>query len=150
RECDSRIEMGRLVWGLGATVTVWVLATLGLAQSKPEVRLTIDDVPLLRGRSTILTVHIDVPRNYFVPAETRGPVSGAWLQVLPPWPSPTLPTYPIPQTIRMSGSDAPILAYSGSLIVHVPIYVLPGMQGRNDVAVRFSHQLCDTRSCGRV
>jgi hypothetical protein len=95
----------------------------------------------------MVDVRVVIPENRFIPAETNASLAGAWLQLLEPWTTGQTPTYPIPNTIRLPGANMPILAYSGTVLVHMPVYVPPGIHGMNELVVRFGYELCDARSC---
>jgi hypothetical protein len=95
----------------------------------------------------VLAVTVQIPDGHFVPAETRGNLHGAWLQ-------PTdsalldreLPTWPIPNAVRLPGADIPILAYSGTIAVRAPLDVAPGVTD-DAVTLRFGYELCDAAAC---
>ena len=117
------------------------------AQIAP-VQLTIEPATLIRGRTAIVDISLQIPTGYFIPAETRGSLKGAWLQPDSPWLSRGFPTYPIPDSARLPGSDARVFAYSGKWTVRMPVDVPPGVTGPNELGVRFGYQLCDSRACG--
>src|SRR5437867_9498740 len=59
-----------------------------------------------------------------------------------------MPTYPIPNSVRLPASDTAVLAYSGKVIIRMPVEVPAGVQGPNELGIRFGYQLCDSRGCG--
>jgi hypothetical protein len=133
-------------WRMGLCVMFALfLAGMVAAQVSPAVQLTIEPTPS-RGGTAWFDVRLQIPQGYFVPAESRGALKGAWLQPLPPFFSRPLPTYPIPDTVALPGSDQPLLAYSGTLVVRVPVFV-GALKGIEELSVRFGYQLCDPRTC---
>jgi hypothetical protein len=131
----------------GVAVAV-AIAAAGLlqAQSTSRIQLTIEPAALVRGRTSIVTVRVQVPTGHFIPAETSGAVTGAWLQPSQGWISRELPTFPEPISVALPGSDQKVLAYSGTAQFHMPVWPL-GVSGPHDVSVRFGYQLCDSRAC---
>jgi hypothetical protein len=134
------------------TIAVAVSAIALSAQGPPaDVTLAIQPATLVRGRTAIVDVRVEIPVGHFVPAETRGPLKGAWLQPIDTWLlSRALPTYPIPDFVRLPGASVPVLAYSGTVTIRVPVEVAPGVAGQRALGVRFDYQLCDAASCGAV
>jgi hypothetical protein len=59
------------------------LAGMVAAQISPRVQVTIEPTPS-RGDTAWFDLQLQIPGGYFVPAETRGALKGAWLQPLPP------------------------------------------------------------------
>jgi hypothetical protein len=141
--------MSGLSWmwriGLCAVFAVF-LAGMVAAQISSRVELTIEPAPS-RGNTAWFDVRLRIPAGYFVPAESRGALKGAWLQPLTPWFSRQLPTYPIPSEVRLPGSDRPVLAYSGTVVVRMPVDA--GLTGVPEVRVRLGYELCDSRACSR-
>jgi hypothetical protein len=123
------------------------LANMVAAQVSPPVQLTIEPTPS-RGGTAWFDVRLQIPEGYFIPAESRGALKGAWLQPLPPFFSRQLPTYPIPGTVTLPGSGRPVLAYSGNLGVRMPVF-LGGLKGIDELSVRLGYQLCDSHTCSR-
>src|SRR5262245_33707473 len=119
------------------------------SQTAMQPRIMIEAGPVIRSQTAIVDVRVVIPKNRFIPAETKASLTGAWLQVLEPWPWITgqTPTYPIPDAIRLPAASMPILAYSGTVLVHMPVYVPAGIHGPNELVVRFGYELCDARSC---
>ena len=134
------------------TIVVAVSAIAALAQGPPDdVSVIIQPSTLVRGRTSIVDVRVDIPEGRYVPAETRGALKGAWLQPIESWLlSRALPTYPIPDFVRLPGSSMPVLAYSGTVTIRVPLDVAPGVTGRRELGIRFDYQLCDAASCVAV
>ena len=148
RECRAR-PAGRAVVG---TVALAV-AAIGVFAQRPtdDVTVVIQPSTLVRGRTSIVDVRVNIPDGHFVPAETRGALKGAWLQPTVTWLlSRSLPTYPIPDFVRLPGSSMPVLAYSGALTIRVPIDAAPGVTVREQFGIRFDYQLCDATSCAAV
>src|SRR5437773_7935660 len=136
------------VWRIVAAAVFAALASGVMPGQIAPVQLTIEPARLIRGRTAILDISLQIQEGYFVPAQTRGSLKGAWVQALPPWLSRTLPTYPIPNSVRLPASDTAVLAYSGKVIIRLPVEVPAGVQGLNELGIRFGYQLCDSRSCG--
>jgi hypothetical protein len=134
---------------IGCALLAVVAGVVSQAQISPKVDLAIEASNVFRGHTAIINVHVKVPDGYFVPAETHGSLKGSWLQVLPPWLT-DIPTYPIPNSVPLSGSDRPVLAYSGSFVIEVPLRVRYPDPGPNDLSLRFAHQLCDSHTCTAV
>jgi hypothetical protein len=89
-----------------------------------------------------------IPDGHFVPAETRGSLHGAWLQTTDDGLlDRDLPTWPIPDFIRLAGADVPVLAYSGTIVVLIALDVAPGITG-DAVGLRIGYELCDQTACG--
>jgi hypothetical protein len=133
------------------TIAVAVSAVAVLAQGRTDdITVVIQPSTLVRGHTSIVDVRVSIPDGHFVPAETRGAVKGAWLQPVETWLSRALPTYPIPDFVRLPGSSTPVLAYSGTITIRVPIEVPPGVTGRRRFGFRFDYQLCDAASCVAV
>src|SRR6059036_2688265 len=124
------------VWRIVAAAVFAALASGVMPGQIAPVQLTIEPARLIRGRTAILDISLQIPEGYFVPAETRGSLKGAWLQPLPPWISRELPTYPISDSVRLNGSDTSVLAYSRPFVVHMPVDVPPGLRGPNELSVR--------------
>jgi len=139
-----RVLVGALVAATGFLVLY--------AQTPAQVLLTVEPATLIAGRSAILNVRVQIPRGHFVPAETRGSLKGAWLKSLSSslWFSQRLPTYPVPDSVRLPGADTPVLVYSGEAIIRLPVEVAAGTERRADVSVRFGYQLCDSKACSDV
>ena len=131
--------MSGLSWmwriGLCAVFAVF-LAGMVAAQISSRVELTIEPAPS-RGNTAWFDVRLRIPAGYFVPAESRGALKGAWLQPLTPWFSRQLPTYPIPGTVALTGSDRPVLAYTGTLVVRLPVFV-GALKGEVSMTARVS------------
>jgi hypothetical protein len=128
-----------------------LISPLTAQDSAPMVRLTIEPAELTRGRTSIVTVRVEIPEGMFIPAETRGTLKGSWLQPVDSgFPSRELPTYPAPTLVALAGTNAPMLAYSGIMRIHLPVFAAPGMRGRRNFGVRFAHQLCDSVTCTSV
>ena len=125
------------------------IALIALVQAQPtsRIQLTIEPASLVRGRSSIVSIRVQVPDGYFIPAETSSTITGAWLQPESPSFSRELPTYPAPASITLPGSDQKVLAYSGTVDVHMPALIPPGVRGLGDFSVRFGYQLCDSLAC---
>src|SRR5262245_47338035 len=137
-------------WRIGLCLMLALsLAGMVAAQISPRVQLTIEPTPS-RGDTAWFDVRLQIPAGYFVPAETRGALKGAWLQPLAPWLSRKLPTYPIPDTVALPGSDRPILAYSGTLVVRMPVDALKGLNCTQELRVQLGYELCDSRACSRI
>ena len=134
---------------IGCALLPVIACVVSQAQVSPKVDLAIEASNAFRGHMAILKVHVKVPDGYFVPAETQGSLKGAWLQVLPPLLA-EIPTYPIPNSVPLSGSDRPVLAYSGSFVIEVPLRVRYPDPGPNDLSLRFAYQLCDSHMCTPV
>jgi hypothetical protein len=119
------------------------------SQTAMQPRIMIEAGPVIRTQTAMVDVRVVIPENRFIPAETKASLTGAWLQVLAPWPWITgqTPTYPIPNSIHLPATNMPILAYSGTVLVHMPVYVPAGIHGPNELVVRFGYELCDARSC---
>jgi hypothetical protein len=135
---------------IGILILTLLACTVIRAQVLPQIKLTIEQSQLIRGRTAIVDVRVQIPESYFVPAETHGSLQGAWLQAMPPWMSREMPTYPVPDAAVLPGSERAVLAYSGTFAIHLPVDVPEGVRGRNDFRVRFTHQLCDSRRCAAV
>src|SRR6266567_2398936 len=136
------------VWRVAGAAVFAALASGVMPAQIAPVQLTIEPARLIRGGTAILDISLQIQEGYFVPAQTRGSLKGAWVQALPPWLSRTLPTYPIPNSVRLPASDTAVLAYSGKVIIRLPVEVPAGVQGPNELGIRFGYQLCDSRSCG--
>ncbi len=92
-----------------------------------------------------------MPPGIYVPAESRGPFSGARLEVI----STSilnlqLPTYPTPTSRTLPGSRYPVLAYQGSIDIGLPLMAAPGLKGSQTLHVAFTYQSCDSKQCGPV
>jgi len=135
-------------WRVVGAAVFAALASGGMQAQTAPVQLTIGPAKLIRGRTAILDISLQIPEGYSVPAETRGSLKGAWLQSLPPWLSRTLPTYPIPGLVRLPASDTAVLAYSGKLTIRMPVEVPSGVHGPSELGIRFGYQLCDSHACG--
>src|SRR5438093_4265993 len=73
------------VWRVvGAAVFAALASGVMPAQIAP-VQLTIGPARLIRGGTAILDISLQIQEGYFVPAQTRGSLKGAWVQALPPW-----------------------------------------------------------------
>ena len=136
------------VWRIVAAAVFAALASGVMPGQIAPVQLTIEPARLIRGRTAILDISLQIQEGYFVPAQTRGSLKGAWLQSLPPWLSRTLPTYPVPDSVRLPASGTAVLAYSGKLTIRMPVEVPAGVQGPNELGIRLGYQLCDSRACG--
>ena len=117
------------------------------SQTAMQPRVMIEAGPVVGTQTAMVDVRVVIPENRFIPAETKASLTGAWFQVLEPWITVQTPTYPIPDAIRLPAASMPILAYSGTVLVHMPVYVPAGIHGPNELVVRFGYELCDARSC---
>lgn len=133
-----------MVGTIGAAVSAFAVLAQGPTD---DVKVVIEPSTLVRGRTSIVDVRVNIPDGHFVPAETRGALKGAWLQPIETWLSRALPTYPIPDFVRLPGASMPVLAYSGTITIRVPMDVPPGVTGRRRLGLRFDYQLCDAASC---
>ena len=61
-----------------------------------------------------------------------------------------LPTYPIPDFVRLPGASVPVLAYSGTVTIRVPLRSRPASRAGGSSASAFDYQLCDAASCAAV
>jgi hypothetical protein len=65
--------------GFAALILTPVVGAVQVAA--PQVQLTIEPAAtLFRGRTEVLEIRVKIPDGYFIPAETSGPLKGAWLQ----------------------------------------------------------------------
>ena len=71
----------RVIWG-GSVVSGLLLAITALAQSQPDIGLTLEPSLFTRARTSVLRVSVDIPNGYYIPAETADAFKGAWLVVL--------------------------------------------------------------------
>jgi hypothetical protein len=118
------------------------------AQNPAGVALTLMASPLSRGQTSVLAVKIEIPAGWFIPAETRGSVQGAWLRpetdgLL----DRELPTFPIPSLVRLAGSDQSVLAYGGTIVVRLPVEAWLVSTPARNIGVRFGYQLCNVQRC---
>lgn len=113
-----------------------------------DLDIRIVSTTLERGRTSTIVVELTIPETWFVPAETRGLLGGAWVR-----PATSglldrdLAMFPVPAETRLPGTDGPLLAYSGTVSVRVPVAVAPGLSGPTNVEVHVGYQLCDTTRC---
>src|SRR5262249_33810104 len=121
-ESEGSFMSGLLrTWRIGLCAMLPLfLADMVLAQISPPVQLTVEPTPS-RGGAAWFDVRLQIPEGYFIPAESRGALKGAWLQPSAGWYSRQLPTYSIPGAIALPGSDRPVLAYSGNLVIRMPV-----------------------------
>jgi hypothetical protein len=140
--------MKRVVLG-GLFAVAFAALAVGLSgQAGADLELQLEPGSLARGRTSILTVSIRIPAGRFIPAETRGPLRGAWVQTTTSGLfERELPTYPIPAEVRLPRTDRPMLAYSGTVLVRVPVETGAGMRGPHAVEMRVAYQLCDPIRC---
>lgn len=132
-------------------IAIALISPITALDSEPMVRLTIEPAELTRGQIAVVTVRVEIPDGKFIPAETRGTLKGSWLQsVTSGFPSWQLPTYPHPGQVTVPGSIAPVLAYSGTIRIQLPVFTGAGLRGRQNLGVRLSHQLCDSVKCAAV
>jgi hypothetical protein len=133
--------------GIFSVALFIVLSVAAPTQTEIQPQIMIEAGPVIRSQTAIVDVRVVIPKNRFIPAETKASLTGAWLQLLEPWTTRQTPTYPIPDAIRLPAASMPILAYSGTVLVHMPVYVPAGIHGPNELVVRFGYELCDARSC---
>src|SRR5215831_7098235 len=88
-------------------VLAFFLPDIVVAQVSPRVQLTIEPQPA-HGSTAWFDVRLQIPGGYFIPAESRGALKGAWVQTSG-WSTRQLPTYPIPGAVALPGSDRPVL-----------------------------------------
>src|SRR5262245_50292702 len=135
-------------WRIGlCAMLALFLAEMVAAQISPPVQFTIEPTPS-RGGAAWFDVRLQIPEGYFIPAESRGVLKGAWLQPSAGWYSRQLPTYPIPGGVALPGSDRPVLAYSGNLVIRMPV-MIGALKGAQEMSARLGYQLCDTRTCSQ-
>jgi hypothetical protein len=122
----------------------------GLARPlEPAVRLTGQVPTVAKRRVSTVRVRVDIPPGQFVPAETAGPLTGAWIQVVgDDFRMVASPTFPVPLHVRLPGSTKNVLAYRGSITVAVPVIATAiASLGRRFVGVKFGFQSCDAFRC---
>lgn len=116
------------------------------AQAPADIGLRLEAPHLTRTGTAIVRVAVTIPPGYFIPAETSGSVRGAWLQpARPGLDTPQMPTYPRAEPVVLGGAN--VLAYSGDIVIRVPVMVPPGMRERAPLALRLGYQLCDRQTC---
>jgi hypothetical protein len=121
------------------------------AQTAPAPHFIDGTFSLRRGATTFVRVRIDIPSGTYVPAETRGTLTGSRLEIFSAGIlNRELPTYPAPTPVLLPGSGQAILAYSGSIEIGLPLRVAPGVSGARDVRLFFTYQTCSRRRCEPV
>jgi hypothetical protein len=134
-----------------ACVSILLIAITGfaLAQSQPDVGLTLESSRFTSNRTSVLRVQVDIPSGYYIPAETTDTFKGAWLQLVEPgFDVRQLPTYPVPELTGPVGAAANALAYKGTITILVPVKVA-AVAGTRTLTFQFGFQLCDSIDCSQ-
>jgi len=123
--------------------------SLPSAQNAAPVAMRIEPVALIRDRTVMVPVTVTIPEGRFVPAETRAGATGMWLKPEDGWYD-TLeyPTFPAPETARLPGSGAAVLAYRRTISIRLPVRVGRGVHSALNLNLGLGYHLCDSKSCG--
>jgi len=126
-------------------------AMCAASQSAPAVHIPDTSFSLRRGQTTFVRIRIEVPPDVYVPAESRGPFTGARLEVISTSILNTpLPTYPTPTPRALPGLRQPVLTYQGSIDIGLPLFAAPGLKGPQSLHLAFTYQRCNSQRCEPV
>ncbi|HEY2906857.1 MAG TPA: hypothetical protein VGJ29_13230 [Vicinamibacterales bacterium] len=143
------MPLGRLI---APSIVAGAIGAVSIAaQSAPAVHIVHTTFSLHRGQTTFVRVRVEIPPGNYVPAESRGPFSGARLEVISTSIlNRELPTYPTPTPHTLPGLRQPVLAYEGSIDIGMPLFAAPGLNGAQTLHLAFTNQMCDSKRCGPV